>query len=200
MRNFMRFGIFIVSMFCLFASNGQQAFAQETSATKEETMTWLKTKLNGLNSSVKFSYVLQHRSGDPDLSSASTGSWRYSYSVDSVKDCTITWIESSEFDGDGDVNKMAVIVNLSDLDPYGTTVEAYKPQIGPHPYKLTQEAWWLTLNTTEAKPKIKFTTDGKTFTGGGAARILFGNQELAKRFAKALEHGSTLCGGKVEPF
>ena len=157
----------------------------ESSASLEETLSWLKKALEVgghiLNETILDKYVLKD-----------------------FNTCTVK-LEVHSIQKDLD-QALLMEFNLGDLDPISMKIEALDPTSTS--LKM-QEKNNLLLKNNIGEKKIKTISvatekgieihRGKPFLIN-EIKLYLKDQETATRIAKAFKHAITLCGGKVDPF
>lgn len=157
-------------------------------ASLQETTDWLKDKV-----SKHAGAYLEHTNND-----TITGKSRVLYEAINFDKCTLSMKRRQEVKGSAPLSpddmEAEIMVNLNDLDPASVKVSP------------RDKFWRVELNTYNEKQMIEMRAPAfKELVGDPLVKensmvIYFGNDEMAKRVARAFQHAITLCGGKVEPF
>lgn len=180
--------VFAFALLALVTGSGRPVSAQEqeSSASLEETMSWMKSKLSGMVTLMAFT------ESPPDAGPQwqQNGWIEVTYSKVEFTGCELTFTETRRWQVNGGAANGTLrtgqpdkqTINFSKEDPLGIRPKSYKHQ--------TSEGW--SLEMTKPVWTIEFPKQYR--------RIFFDDQELAKRFSRAASHAVKLCGGKVEPF
>lgn len=186
--------ILMMSVFMLvLASQSIKAQKDESTATLQETLEWMKSKLDG-NAVV----VVFEEPDSYDKQAFKKWYYYYTYGLVKIDGCTLsykvktewTWLDNNPRMADKQAKSepftLARTINFAKLDPLDVRVLPWTENIyGEKEFRFKENAWGIDL-----KPR-----DDDYYP-----RINFGTKEMAERFAKAAAHAVRLCGGKVEPF
>jgi hypothetical protein len=168
--------------------NSVPAKEDDVSPSLEETMNWMKSKLQG--NAVFINYITSVKSKIPDASFTSERGETLSYEDVIINQCKLSYkIKSKNFvivksyfpekKDEGSYENRSVI-DFSQLDPISIKVEEYKiPTNSQGDVTEMKTKTWVVLITDV---------------------MFFPSEEIAKRFHRAAVHATKLCGGKVEPF
>lgn len=161
--------------------------AQESNASLQESLDWLKGKLTE-------NYRL--------------GIWPSDYRNSKVRlfrfepvrfdGCTLVWREQMSYTENkrSELIKRQIEINLADFDR--SNIKVIKESCH------TGNCWRIRLVTYNSKPLVKeiYLPENKNESNSSSTFIEFyaSEQLMAQRIAKAFSHAITLCGGKKEPF
>lgn len=173
-----------VFVLLLSSQNAQAQESNDEGPSLQETIDWLKSKLNGQKVEYTESTV-----GNTGASSFKSTEEYTNFRADG---CTVRWTMKNVFDDTP--YSYDLDLKLSDLDPVSVKVETLEPEVSKHMNTrvrgsgISPETWLVVLKVTAFQ--------GNTFKTG----FKFQDREMAKRVAKAFQNAIKKCGGKVEPF
>jgi hypothetical protein len=175
---------------------------QESAPTLEETNRWLKEKISSA------AFVIQKDSIEHHI----ILTFEHKVTPIKINDCDVVWRETRTTDTKNDSYAMRlgqrdkfevdsdfeISFRLSDIDPQNVAVEK-KEHAGVPPY------YWVILKTFSDNKLVRYRNLKSDSLAGPVgkddyARLVFTEQDMADRIAKALIHAIKLCKGKKEPF
>jgi len=165
----------------------------ENSATVQETLEWLKSKIE---QSQTFALLVAGNGGFQTVHDTI----EYTFISRSNK-CEFILQERNFNDEKG---KFSYIFSLSEIDPLNISLEELESAVNGHTY------WEVSLKTANDKPAIQVSksldfTPLKSFENNTYEKIAvsfsyYEDEATAQRVFRALKHAVKLCGGKVELF
>jgi hypothetical protein len=164
-----------LAVFMLMLASPSARAQDESSATLEETVKWLRSSLGS------------------DIGSFSNEDVTIHNTLDLVSPCTFSLTYEYEFSALGSGSRSVYRFSLKDIDPLGIKTEHNNLTL----YTSLREKK-VTIHTYDAKSGNVIKDHGEWKTDNVITSLK--DAESAKRVAKAFEHVIKLCGGKVDPF
>ena len=185
----------ILTMICFLAIVNTDIAGQESNATLQETVDWLKSKtdlivavgahLPKLESSIYYDITFE-------LNSSAKGEFIWRNQKPPKKPSPSKRVDMPRLIKENVPTEIAV--SLSDLNPDKVEVSSIKSATVMDP----DRTWWqVKLTATNARPLIRW----QGIEGEAKSEYLilvFEEKEMAERIARAFRHGIKLSGGKTD--
>ena len=183
------------TMICLLTITSTNVMAQESNATLQETVNWLKSKtdlivavgahLPKLESSMYYDITFE-------LNSSGNGSFIWRNKETPKKPSAVERVNNPRLVKQN--VPIEIAVSLSDLNPDKVEVSSVKSST----IMGDVMTWWqVKLLATNARPVIRW----KGIEGDAKSEYLilvFQEKDMAERIARAFRHGIKLSGGKTD--
>jgi hypothetical protein len=189
--------LFLVPAYVNAQSGSSAQSEEESKATLEETLEWLKAKM------LRHGVVFERATLKDDPSGADQVDFTQTISAVKFTTCSFQWESTWEWiankqgakvDKGSSISKRTYRMMLGDIDPlslkhisltqsgkiYGVTIDNQKT---------------IKYETKRIKPHEAIEEEARDYF-----EIEVDNDEVAARIKRALQHAIKLCGGKVEPF
>jgi hypothetical protein len=192
--------IYLLALLVLGLSSSVFAQEKESSATLEETMEWLGSKLidpnymNRIHLDGKDSFRGSY--GDPNfffpMFYTTVKDYNSKYKIDG---CTLTISIQIDLESGSSDKKQIITLPISEIDRFTLQKNGYGLEMSTT--KSSKKILWR--QEVFPLPNVKYSPPLEAMEGK-FSQIEFELKKDSDRFERAFKHAIKLCGGKVDPF